>query len=40
VEQTTLWQIASKGQDAETVHGIQKPVECMRWPIENNASPD
>ena len=38
-KQTTLWQIASTGQDAETVHGTQKPVECMRRPIENNSSP-
>jgi DNA modification methylase len=37
--QTTLWQIASKGQDAETEHGTQKPVECMRRPIENNGIP-
>ena len=38
-KQTTLWSIASKGQDAETAHGTQKPVECMRRPIENNSSP-
>ena len=38
-KQTTLWQIASKDQDAKTVHGTQKPVECMRRPIENNSSP-
>jgi DNA modification methylase len=38
-KQTTLWQIASRSQDAETVHGTQKPVECMRRPIENNSSP-
>src|SRR3954452_14567015 len=38
-KQTTLWQIASRGQDTETVHGTQKPVECMRRPIENNSSP-
>lgn len=38
-KQTTLWQIASTGQDTETVHGTQKPVECMRRPIENNSSP-
>ncbi len=37
-KQTTLWSIASRGQDAETVHGTQKPVECMRRPIENNSS--
>ena len=29
----------SRGQDAATVHGTQKPVECMRRPIENNSSP-
>ncbi len=38
-KKTTLWQIASKGQDAETVHGTQKPVECMCRAIENNSSP-
>jgi DNA modification methylase len=38
-KQTTLWEIASRGQDAETVHGTQKPVECMKRPIENNSSP-
>ena len=38
-KQTTLWQIPSKDQDAKTVHGTQKPVECMRRPIENNSSP-
>ncbi|RYG99308.1 MAG: site-specific DNA-methyltransferase [Alphaproteobacteria bacterium] len=37
-KQTTLWQIASSGQDAETVHGTQKPVECMRRPMLNNSS--
>lgn len=38
-KQTTLWQISSKGQDADTIHGTQKPVECMKRPIENNSSP-
>jgi len=38
-KQTTLWQIANRNQDADTVHGTQKPVECMRWPILNNSSP-
>jgi DNA modification methylase len=38
-KQTTLWRIANKDQDAETVHGTQKPVECMRRPILNNSSP-
>jgi DNA modification methylase len=37
-KQTTLWQISHKGQDADTTHGTQKPVECMRRPIENNSS--
>jgi DNA modification methylase len=38
-KQTTLWQIVHRDQDAETVHGTQKPVECMRCPILNNSSP-
>jgi DNA modification methylase len=38
-KQTTLWEIGSGGQDAETVHGTQKPVECMRRPILNNSVP-
>lgn len=38
-KQTTLWTIASGGQDAKTTHGTQKPVECMRRPMLNNASP-
>jgi DNA modification methylase len=38
-KQTTLWQISSGDQDAETVHGTQKPVECMRRPMLNNSSP-
>ncbi|WP_144299798.1 site-specific DNA-methyltransferase [Elioraea rosea] len=37
--QTTLWTIASRDQDAATVHGTQKPVECMRRPIQNNSAP-
>ena len=36
--QTTLWTIPSRDQDAATVHGTQKPVECMRRPMLNNAS--
>jgi len=35
--QTTLWQISH--QKSETGHSTQKPVECMRRPIENNSSP-
>src|SRR6056297_1328506 len=37
-KQSTLWSIPSSDQDAETVHGTQKPVECMRRPILNNSS--
>jgi DNA modification methylase len=36
-KQTTLWSIPSGGQDTETTHGTQKPVECMRRPIHNNS---
>lgn len=36
--QTTLWTIPNRDQDASTVHGTQKPVECMRRPMLNNAS--
>lgn len=40
-KQTTLWQIPTRagGEDEATVHGTQKPVACMRRPIENNSSP-
>lgn len=38
-KQTTLWEIPSGGQDAETRHATQKPVECMRRPMLNNSSP-
>jgi DNA modification methylase len=38
-KQTILWSIPSRDQDADTVHGTQKPVACMRRPIENNSSP-
>lgn len=38
-KQTTLWPIANRAQDANTVHGTQKPVACMRRPIENNSTP-
>ena len=38
-KQTTLWSIPSRDQDATTVHGTQKPVECMRRPMLNNSSP-
>jgi DNA modification methylase len=36
-KQTTLWTIPSGGQDTETPHGTQKPVECMRRPLLNNS---
>jgi DNA modification methylase len=35
--QSTLWSIAHP--KSETGHGAQKPVECMKRPIENNSSP-
>jgi DNA modification methylase len=35
--QSTLWQIG-KPLNSETGHSTQKPVECMRRPIENNSS--
>ena len=38
-KQTTLWHISGKDQDAATVHGTQKPVECMRRPMLNNSNP-
>jgi len=48
-KQTTLWQIGSMhvmggagrgGKDnPKTGHSTQKPVECMKRPIENNSSP-
>jgi len=36
--QTSVWKI-DKQQKSETGHSTQKPVECMRRPIENNSSP-
>ena len=38
-KQTTLWSIPTGGQDAETEHATQKPVECMRRPMLNNSNP-
>ena len=38
-KQSTLWTIPNRDQDAQTVHGTQKPVECMRRPILNNSNP-
>lgn len=37
-KQTTLWEIP-KPQKSETGHSTQKPIECMRRPIENNSKP-
>ena len=45
--QTTIWEIAGLNPagrtrdvaDVKSVHGTQKPVECMRRPILNNSSP-
>ena len=37
-KQTTLWSIPSRDQDATTIHGTQKPVECMRRPMLNNSN--
>jgi len=36
-KQTTLWEIDSP-RKSETGHSTQKPVECMKRPIENNSS--
>lgn len=46
-KQTSVWEITNgtfqggkaKAEDAKTGHGTQKPVECMKRPIENNSSP-
>ncbi|MGE3506991.1 MAG: DNA methyltransferase [Alphaproteobacteria bacterium] len=38
-DQSTLWQIGAGGEeDAATMHGTQKPVECMRRPLVNNSA--
>ena len=37
-KQSTLWEI-EKPKKSETGHSTQKPVECMKRPIENNSSP-
>lgn len=37
-KQTTLWDI-DKPRKSETGHSTQKPIECMRRPIENNSKP-
>ncbi|CAA7615006.1 site-specific DNA-methyltransferase [Magnetospirillum sp. SS-4] len=38
-DQATVWAIGNNGdEDEATVHGTQKPVECMRRPILNNSA--
>jgi DNA modification methylase len=37
-KQSTVWTIDAREDDGHG-HGTQKPVECMRRPIENNSSP-
>ena len=37
-DQTTVWNIKAR-EDAGHGHGTQKPIECMKRPIENNSSP-
>jgi DNA modification methylase len=37
-KQSTVWQIPAR-EDKGHGHGTQKPVECMKRPIENNSSP-
>jgi DNA modification methylase len=38
-DQSTVWEIALRGDgDDETVHGTQKPIECMLRPILNNST--
>ena len=37
-KQTTLWPIAAR-EDKGHGHSTQKPVECMKRPVENNSSP-
>jgi DNA modification methylase len=39
-DQTTLWSIGAGPEDLATVHGTQKPVECMRRPMLNNSAPN
>ena len=36
-KQTTVWAIAHR--KSASGHGTEKPVDCMRRPIENNSSP-
>lgn len=36
--QSTIWDIDHKGQDQETEHSTQKPIECMARPIRNHGT--
>ena len=38
-DQTTIWTVDGKNDDQDTSHSTQKPVECMRRPIQNNSKP-
>jgi DNA modification methylase len=38
-DQTTIWAIDGAEEDQDTSHSTQKPVECMRRPIQNNSKP-
>ena len=38
-KQTTLWTILNTCQDMKSVHGTQKPVECMKRPKQQLAGP-
>jgi DNA modification methylase len=38
-KQSTLWDDIKKPSKSETGHSTQKPVECMRRPIQNNSKP-
>lgn len=37
-KQTTVWDI-ERPRKSETGHSTQKPIECMKRPIENNSRP-
>lgn len=36
-DKSTVWDIGNGDDDGATIHGTQKPVDCMRRPIENNS---
>lgn len=38
--QSTVWDVAQKDDTGDTVHGTQKPVECMGRPIRNHGGHD